>query len=73
MKQTFLSIGMVALVTAGPGAGPANLAVVADLAEQGNASAVLALVKKGADVNRPQADGATALHWAAHHNDVALA
>ena len=31
------------------------------------------LVKKGADVNRPQADGATALHWAAHHNDVELA
>ena len=73
MKQTFLSIGVVALVAAGLGAGAANLAVVADLAEQGNAGAVLALMKKGADVNRPQADGATALHWAAHHNDVALA
>ena len=73
MSQTVLSLSVVALVAAGLGAGAANLTAVADLAEQGNASAVLALVKKGADVNRPQADGATALHWAAHHNDVALA
>src|SRR5688572_28763217 len=31
---------------------------------------VQALLKQGADVNRPQGDGATALHWAAYWDDV---
>jgi uncharacterized protein len=46
---------------------------VAAAAEQRDASAALALVKQGADVNAVQPDGATALHWAAHWNDVPLA
>jgi ankyrin repeat protein len=66
----FPAIALVAAVGAGMGAGASN---VADLAEQGNAAGVLALVKNGADINQPQADGATALHWAAHHNDMGLA
>ena len=36
-------------------------------------TAVRALVDQGADVNTPQRDGATALHWAAHWNDVETA
>lgn len=64
---------VTALAVVGMGAGTNNVATVADVAERGNAAGVMALVKKGADVNRPQADGATALHWAAHHNEVALA
>lgn len=72
-RATAVAAAVAASVLAGLGAGANSLAPVADLAEQGNSAAVLALVKKGADVNRPQADGATALHWAAHHNDVALA
>ena len=31
------------------------------------------LVQSGADVNAAQADGATALHWAAYHGDASLA
>jgi ankyrin repeat protein len=34
---------------------------------------VRALLKEGVDVNGPQADGATALHWAAHRNDLEAA
>lgn len=30
------------------------------------------LAQRGIDVNAPEADGATALHWAAHFNDLAL-
>jgi ankyrin repeat protein len=53
-------------------------AVAADLrlieaAKSGDAGAVKELIGKGADVNAPQADGATALHWAAHLDDGAVA
>jgi len=34
---------------------------------------VRALLKQGADVNAPQGDGATALHWAAHVDDLVIA
>lgn len=40
---------------------------------RGDAAAVRTLLADGADANEPQLDGATALHWAAHHNDLELA
>ena len=39
----------------------------------GDAARVRALLADGADVNAPQGDGATALHWAAHRNDAETA
>ena len=36
-------------------------------------TAVRRLIQQGVDVNRPLADGATALHWAAHSDNVAIA
>ena len=45
---------------------------VADAAMNRDLAAVRALLAKKADVNAPQADGTTALHWAVHHEDVAL-
>jgi uncharacterized protein len=55
----------------------ANLAVadalVADAAMRRDSAEVRRLVQDGADVNSAQADGATALHWAAYHGDVDLA
>jgi ankyrin repeat protein len=42
---------------------------VIDAVKQGNLPAVKALLQKRADVNAPEGDGATALHWAAYRND----
>jgi len=38
-----------------------------------NREAVRALLKQQVDVNAPQGDGATALHWAAHRDDLETA
>jgi ankyrin repeat protein len=46
---------------------------IADAASSGDRAAVERLLKGGADVNAPQGDGATALHWAAYRGDAALA
>lgn len=45
-------------------------APLADAAERSDRPAMVALLKPGVDVNRPQADGMTALHWAVHHDDI---
>ena len=45
---------------------------IADVAMRGDRAAVLAMIKQGADVNAPQGDGVTALHWAARHGDAEL-
>jgi ankyrin repeat protein len=46
---------------------------VADAAMRGDRAAVRALVAQKADVNAPQVDGATALHWAMYRNDGEMA
>src|SRR5262245_8599445 len=48
-------------------------ALLADAAEQKKGKLVRELLEKGADVNQAQADGMTALHWAAYHDDLELA
>ena len=56
---------------------PASLSAarsdVADAAMRGDRAAVRTLLAQHADVNAPQADGATALHWAAYRGDQELA
>ena len=44
-------------------------ALLADAVQRGDRQAVLSLLKTQADVNAPQSDGATALHWAAYLDD----
>jgi ankyrin repeat protein len=60
----------LAVLTASPQA--AERAPLADAAERGDATAIKALLKQGADINAPQGDGMTALHWAAMNGDADL-
>jgi ankyrin repeat protein len=43
---------------------------IADAAMRGDAAAVRTLLTQGSDVNAPQGDGMTALHWAALNGDM---
>ena len=67
-------IGPLVLVAAlatgvATGANAADLELV-QAVRNGDATAVRALLERDADVNARQGDGATALHWAAHLNDL---
>ena len=46
---------------------------LAEAARLQNDKELRALLRQGADVNAPEADGATALHWAAHWDDLNMA
>src|SRR5437870_1468428 len=51
--------------------GAANRDVqIADAVKERDHAVVLRLLKRGVDVNAPQMDGTTALHWAAHWGDL---
>ncbi len=45
-------------------------APLADAAERKNSAAIRTLLEQKVNVNAPQADGMTALHWAAYHDDL---
>jgi ankyrin repeat protein len=45
-------------------------APLADAAESNNSVAIRTLLEQKANVNAPQADGMTALHWATYHDDL---
>jgi len=63
---------LAVLLTAMAGAVFAQ-AEIADAASKGNKAEIQRLLKSGADVNAQQADGATALQWAAYRGDAKLA
>ncbi|MGI9625898.1 MAG: ankyrin repeat domain-containing protein [Longimicrobiales bacterium] len=63
--------GLLALLMVVGAAAPE--APVADAAMRQDGDAIRLLLEQGADVNQPQGDGMTALHWAARNNDSALA
>jgi ankyrin repeat protein len=73
--RSFTLIGVVAAwssiaaaVASRPPASP-----IADAAMRGDVATVRTLIARRADVNAPQGDGMTALHWAADHGDSAMA
>ena len=67
-----VGVMLLALLLAGGVVRAATEAPLVDAAERNDAGAVTALLAGGADVNATQPDGATALHWAAHWDTVAL-
>src|ERR1041385_8896856 len=85
MKRTMIrALALVTVLTVArglgrtrPGAGRplqgAAASPVADAAQARDRTAVANLLRQAADVNAAQADGMTALHWAALNDDAALA
>src|SRR2546428_6871371 len=61
---------MMCVAGAGRAAGRSD---VADAVMKGDKAALRTLLQQKADVNAPQIDGATALHWAAYRNDLEAA
>ena len=51
----------------------ADESTVADAVMRGDKAVIRTLLKQGADVNAPQGDGMTALHWAARQGDAETA
>jgi uncharacterized protein len=73
MKLAFRAIVGVLLLIATSGPALAAGSEVADATAKGDRSAVRALIQRKADVNAPQVDGTTALHWAVRGDDLELA
>ena len=70
LKRIIASTVMSLVIVAGLSAAKSD---VADAVMKGDTAAVRALIGKSADVNAPQADGSTALHWAVYRSDITTA
>ena len=71
MKRLLVTCGVLAALVGG--ASPLCASEVADAVMRGDTAALRALIRKKADVNAPQRDGSTALHWAVHRDDLEAA
>src|SRR6516225_9416592 len=70
MRRTIETIAIGFLLVSGISAAPRS--EVADAAMRGDKPAVRSLIAKKADVNAPQVDGTTALHWAVRADDLEM-
>ena len=73
----FWIVGLVTIWLAQPRAAAAPLAggrdtTLVDAVQRRDVAEINTLLAQDADVNEPQPDGTTAMHWAAHHGDVDL-
>src|SRR4029078_2433702 len=64
--------GCIAIVLLSVASAHAAASEVADAVMKGNKPALQALLLKKADVNAPQVDGTTAMHWAVQADDLAV-
>src|SRR5437868_4365270 len=71
MRRIFGCCVAVLLTAAGLVAAPVS--EIADAAMRGNKEAVRASLQRKVDVNAPQVDGTTALHWAVRADDLETA
>jgi ankyrin len=71
MSRVVACVALVVIATALVAA--AGKSDIADAAQKGDRAAVQKLILQKADVNAPQVDGATALHWAVYRQDLELA
>ncbi|HEY7171016.1 MAG TPA: ankyrin repeat domain-containing protein [Vicinamibacterales bacterium] len=71
-SKGLIALTLVALASTS-GAAQRRDTRLADAAERRDGAAIQALVKQKTDLNAAQPDGATALHWVAHWDDVASA
>jgi len=69
MRRALL-VSALLLTIASPGFAATKLV---DAVKRGDVNAVRTLIARKADVNAPDADGSTPLHWAAQRDDVAMA
>lgn len=65
------SLLCAAVLTSVSAAGTGSGSPVADAAMRGDTAMVRSLIRRRVNVNAPQGDGTTALHWAAGHGDLA--
>ena len=68
IKQLGCCIALILSITSA-----SRAAEIADAAMNGDSASLSGLIAQGLDVNEPQVDGATALHWASQRDDVAMA
>src|SRR5437867_1644115 len=68
----FAALALLLLLEAATGANSSK-SPLADAVEKADRAVVRALLKQHADVNTPQIDGMTALHWAAYLDDLETA
>jgi ankyrin repeat protein len=74
MYTRLLAVSLTVVCLSVPSfAAAASRSEVADAAAKGDKATVRALLGKKADVNAPQIDGATALHWAVYRDDLETA
>jgi len=73
MGLRYLIAASAACLVASLSAAGAGTSPVADAAMKGDRARLRVLLQQKADVNAPQADGATAIEWAAYRNNLEMA
>jgi len=73
MRNVLGICGIALLLSTAGVHGNGGRAPLADAAERMDRSTIRALLKQRVDVNAPQVDGMTALHWAAYQDDAEIA
>jgi ankyrin repeat protein len=72
-RKSFVAWGLIVGLIASSREAPGADSQLADAAERSDRAEVRALLERQVDVNRAQGDGMTALHWAAHLDDLETA